>query len=144
MAIPDYQTLMRPVLAQHTGGGVRSRRAVQDGVAAEFELGSDELEELLPSGRQSRFHNRVNWAVVYLVRAGLLRSPRRGTTEISPRGEEMLQAHPDRIDNPILDQFPEFVSFDLEASLLMRPLMMLCQEARRERRRSVSRLHTKN
>lgn len=113
MPVPDYQTLMRPVLAQHTGGGVRSRRAVRDGVAAEFELGDEELEELLPSGRQSRFHNRVNWAVVYLVRAGLLRSPRRGSTEITSRGEEMLQAHPDRIDNLILDQFPEFREFRL-------------------------------
>jgi restriction system protein len=111
MPIPDYQTLMRPLLAQHVGGGERSRRSIRDGVAAEFELTPDELDELLPSGSQSKYQNRVNWAVVYLVRAGLLESPRRGLTRITLRGEEMLLAHPERIDNIVLDQFPEFREF---------------------------------
>jgi restriction system protein len=113
MPIPDYQALMRPILARHAGGGERSRRLIRDGVASDFGLSPEELEELLPSGSQSKYQNRVNWAVVYLVRAGLLQSARRGVTEITPRGEEMLAAHAERIDNLMLDQFPEFREFRL-------------------------------
>lgn len=111
MAIPDYQTLMRPLLAKHVGGGERSRRSIREAVATDFELTPEELEELLPSGGNSRFQNRVNWAVVYLVRAGLLDSPRRGVTEITARGEEMLETHSERIDNLMLDRFAEFREF---------------------------------
>ena len=94
-------------------GGERSRRSVREGLAEEFHLTQEELDELLPSGTQAKFQNRVNWSTVYLVRAGALRSVRRGVTEITPRGMELLDSHSDRIDNLTLDQFPEFREFRL-------------------------------
>ena len=70
-----------------------------------------EQDELLPSGRQSRFANRVAWAKVYLERGGLLESPQRGRFMISPRGREVLNTQPARIDVKFLAQYPEFVDF---------------------------------
>lgn len=111
MAVPDFQTVMRPLLALHVGSGQRKRPEIREALAQEFGLTQEEQDEILPSGRQSRFSNRVNWAAVYLVRAGLLTSPSRGVTEITPRGEELLAAHPERIDLSVLDQFPEVREF---------------------------------
>jgi restriction system protein len=80
-------------------------------LAAEFKLTQAEQEELLPSGRQSRFANRVAWAKVYLEQAGLLVSPRRGQFLITDRGRDVLKTPPPRIDIKFLDQYPEFVEF---------------------------------
>src|SRR5262245_4315925 len=80
-------------------------------IAAELQLTQAEQEELLPSGRQSRFNNRVAWAKVYLEQAGLLESPRRGHFKISARGKDVLKKPPKRIDIKFLDQFAEFVEF---------------------------------
>jgi restriction system protein len=57
---------------------------------------------MLPSGRQRTFHNRINWAAVYLAQAGLLDRPQRGTTRITGRGREVLARHPHHIDNTVL------------------------------------------
>ncbi len=80
-------------------------------MAAEFKLSDTDREEPLPSGRQSKFSNRVAWAKSYLQRAGLLLSPRRGHFQISDRGREVLRAAPPRIDIKFLEQYPEFVEF---------------------------------
>lgn len=111
MPVPDFQTLMRPVLALHAGGGRRGRPEIREELAREFSLTQEERNEILPSGRQARFDNRVNWAVVYLVRAGLLTSPSRSVTEITARGEKVLPDHTERIDISVLDRFPEFREF---------------------------------
>lgn len=80
-------------------------------LAADFKLTQAEQEELLPSGRQSRFGNRVAWAKVYLEQAALVVSPRRGHFLISDRGREVLKSPPARIDIKFLEQYPEFVEF---------------------------------
>jgi restriction system protein len=80
-------------------------------LAQTFQLTDAEREELLPSGRQSRFANRVAWAKVYLEQAGLLHSPTRGHFVITARGLEVLKAPPDRISIKFLEQFPEFANF---------------------------------
>jgi restriction system protein len=80
-------------------------------LAAEFKLTRAEQDELLPSGRQSRFANRVAWAKVHLEQGGLLLSPRRGHFLISDRGRQVLKAPPPRIDIKFLDRYPEFVEF---------------------------------
>jgi restriction endonuclease Mrr len=77
MAIPDFQTVMLPVLHLASNGEVRASDAI-DRIAAEFHLTPEERSELLPSGRQAKIANRVHWAVTYLVKAGLLDRPRRG------------------------------------------------------------------
>jgi restriction system protein len=79
MAVPDYQSLMRPVLAQHKGAGEIRRSRLRDALAAELGLSQEDREERLPSGTQATFDNRVNWAVVYLNRAGLFAHARAGS-----------------------------------------------------------------
>lgn len=110
MPIPDYQSLMLPVLTVSTGGEV-AVRAVVARLADELGLTPDERAELLPSGRQSLFDNRVHWAKTYLAKAGLLESTRRGHFRITARGQEVLDANPDRVDNEFLNQFEEFRRF---------------------------------
>jgi len=80
-------------------------------LAAEFNLTQAEQDELFPSGRQSRFSNRVAWAKVYLEAAGLIDSPQRGHFLLTPRGHEVLKAPPARIDIKFLAKYPEFVEF---------------------------------
>lgn len=108
MAVPDYQTLMLPLLrAVRDGQGRRVSECV-DLVANDLGLTQQDREELLPSGNQYVLANRINWAKTYLSKAGLLGSPGRGMTKITPRGENVLQSNPERVDNKYLTQFPEF------------------------------------
>lgn len=110
MAIPDYQSLMLPVLMASTAGEVRVGDAV-DRLAEQLSLSQNERAQLLPSGKQTLFGNRVHWAKTYLIKAGLLESTRRGHFRITDRGQQVVAAHPVRIDNEYLNQFPEFREF---------------------------------
>ena len=110
MTIPDFQTLMLPVLRIARDREVRVGDAV-DALAEEFALSADEKAELLPSGRQARFANRVHWAKSYLGKAGLLELTRRAHFRATQRGREVLSNPPDRIDIRFLEQFPEFEGF---------------------------------
>ncbi len=74
-------------------------------------LTPDERAELLPSGKQSRFANRVNWAKAYLAKAGLVENTRRGYFRITPRGQAALADAAATINNAYLDQFREFQDF---------------------------------
>jgi restriction system protein len=111
MAIPDYQTLMLPLLQLASDCKEHQLRAVAETLADEFALSSDERSELLPSGSQFVFANRVGWARTYLKQAGLIDSPRRGFFRITPRGLTLLQEKPLRIDVNLLERFPEFLEF---------------------------------
>ena len=109
--IPDYQSIMLPLL-ELAGDGVTYRlRDAVDLLAQRFALSQAELKEMLPSGYAPLFANRVGWASTYLKKAGLLESEKRGTFQISERGRSILNAKPERIDVAFLDQFPEFVAF---------------------------------
>lgn len=110
MAIPDFQTLMRPVLALAEAGEVRIRDAIAT-LADQFELTEDERRHLLPSGRQTTFANRVHWAKTFLAKAGLVSSTRRGHFVISDRGRRVLAEHSDRVDMKVLNQFEEYRQF---------------------------------
>jgi restriction system protein len=116
MAIPDYQTLMLPVLQCSAAGEVSVRDAVER-LAREFKLTDEERTELLPSGKQAIFTNRVQWAKTYLVKAGLLQATRRGHFTITERGRAVLAQNLRRIDNGFLDQFEEFRQFRNAAQL---------------------------
>lgn len=111
MAVPDFQTIMRPLLALHADGLEHAVASVRAQVADHFELAEAEREERLPSGRQRRFDNRVGWATTYLAQTGLLTRPGRGVTRITARGHEMLEREPTRIDLGVLSQFPELEAF---------------------------------
>src|SRR5512141_3200570 len=102
---------MLPFLRIAGDGKEHSVAEARARLASEFKLTEAEQDELLPSGRQSRFGNRVAWAKVYLEQGGLLVSPRRGHFQISDRGRDVLKAPPARIDIKFLDQYPEFIEF---------------------------------
>ncbi len=111
MAIPDYQSVMKPLLRFTADQLEHSLREAVDSLAVEFKLTQNELKELLPSGQQFIFVNRVGWARTYLKKAGLLESTRRSHFRITARGLEVLKQAPGRIDVKYLDQFDEFKEF---------------------------------
>lgn len=101
MPIPDYQTLMLPVLRLAAEGEKRVMD-VLDRIGDEFELSIEEREELLPSGRQRVLHNRVHWAKFYMSKAGLIASPGRGRFVATDEGRAVLATNPQRIDVEML------------------------------------------
>lgn len=102
---------MLPLLHIAADGDEHSLAEARGVLAAEFRLTDADREELLPSGRQSKFSNRVAWAKSYLQQGGLLVSPRRGHFQISARGRDVLKSPPPRIDIKFLEQYPEFIEF---------------------------------
>ena len=111
MPIPDYQTLMLPLLRFHADGKIKSMNDAVDALAREFSLTEPELRELLPSGRQPTFRNRIGWAKTYMSKAGLLASPKRGHYTLTPLGKKVIEENPARIDVRFLRRFPAFVEF---------------------------------
>jgi restriction system protein len=111
LAIPDFQSVMLPLLRSTVDREEHSLSAVTNDLAEHFELTEEETEELIPSGRAKTFKNRVGWANTYLKKAGLLEAPRRGYLTITPRGIEILEENPERVDMVLLNRFPEFVEF---------------------------------
>lgn len=113
MAIPDYETLMLPLLrlaADANGQEVPLPGAVGR-LADQFNLTDEERQELLPSGGTFKFSSRVSWARTYLQKAGLLESARRGHFRITDRGWSVLKTKPNHIDGELLSQFEEFREF---------------------------------
>ncbi len=109
MPVPDYQTLMRPVL-EHIQDGETRIRDIIDPIADKFELTKEERAELIPSGRQGLLYNRIHWAKTYLSKAGLLEQTKRGFAKITDRGLKAL-AQPIEINNSYLDQFRNYQDF---------------------------------
>ena len=112
MAVPDYQSLMLPLLrfAANKGGEISTGEAVEV-LAKELKLTDEELKEMLPSGIQFVFVNRVGWASTYMKKAGLLEATRRGYYRITSRGKELLDKKPKTINVNLLKQYPEFLEF---------------------------------
>jgi restriction system protein len=109
MPVPDYQSLMRPLLvATAKFLGETSVRELSPVIATSLKLSDADLAELLPSGRQSLFANRLNWAKSYLSHAGAIESTRRGHFCITERGKSLIASASDRIDVKTLMQFSEF------------------------------------
>ena len=111
MAIPDFQSVMRPVLVTVQNGVPLPLNELRERVADQFQLSEDERKERLPSGHQTVINNRVGWARTYLNKAGLLCIPAKGMVQITPRGLDALANGPERITVSWLKQFPEFANF---------------------------------
>ena len=111
MAIPDFQSLMLPLLKFAADGKEHAAREATDSLSQLFQLSDEEKEQLLPSGQQTIIGNRVYWALTHLKHAGILESTRRGYFKISQRGLGVLQHNPPRIDLRFLSQFPEYLEF---------------------------------
>lgn len=113
MPIPDYETLMLPLLqiaAEMNGQEIPLTAAVEK-LATQFKLTTDERHELLPSGGTFKFSSRVSWARTYLQKAGLLEATKRGHFRITDRGRTILKGKPARVDGTLLSQFEEFREF---------------------------------
>lgn len=111
MPIPDYQSVMLPLLQLAEDGlEHRTRDAVEE-LASTFRLSDAERAEMLPSGSQATFDNRVGWARSYLKQAGLIESSRRGFFRITQRGRAILNGHPTVVNLATLEQFEEFRAF---------------------------------
>lgn len=111
MSVPDYQSLMLPLLKLADDGQEKLLRETADALAEQLGLSDADLAEMLPSGRQAKFYNRVGWARTYLTKAGLLKVTARAIFRITERGLEVLKSNPDNINAKFLKQFPEFVEF---------------------------------
>ncbi len=107
MPVPDYETLMLPVLRLF-GEGVPNVAACLPRLRTEFALTEAEAAELLPSGRKTRLQDRAHWARTYLSKAGLLHSPGRNRHAITEAGRAVLANPPARIDNAFLARFAGF------------------------------------
>lgn len=111
MPIPDYQTIMLPLLQLLADKKEYLFKDIVTVLGMQFKLTDQQLSELLPSGQSLLFANRVGWARTYLKKAGLLDAPRRGMVSITERGLDVLKKKPKKVDNTLLKQFPEFLEF---------------------------------
>jgi len=111
VAVPDFQTLMLPVLREFADGAEHATKDVRQRVADRLRLTPADIAEVLPSGGQTRFANRAAWAIVYMKQAALLESVRRGVYRITSRGQEVLAAPPDQITMQFLERYPEYRDF---------------------------------
>jgi restriction system protein len=108
MSVPDFQTLMLPVLQAVSSAETVTSADLRHRVSAALSLSSDDLAEMLPSGRQTTFANRVAWANIFLQRAMLIEPVKRGVYRATARGTAVLRTSPPRIDMKFLEQFPEY------------------------------------
>lgn len=109
--IPDYQSIMLPLLEITSDKEVHKFREVVDSISDHFQLTEDERKKLLPSGNQALIDNRVGWARFYLTKAGLLKSEKRGTHQITEQGLKLLESKPSELRTKDLDRFKQFVDF---------------------------------
>ena len=98
MAVPDFQSFMLPLLKFASDGKEHSQSEASEALSHHFSITESDRREMLPSGRQTRFNNRIAWANVYLRKSGFLESTRRGRFKITERGQEILRSNPARID----------------------------------------------
>ena len=111
MDMPDFQSVMLPLLKLAADGEEHVMAPSIAALADEFQLTAEQRAELLPGGRQRRFHNRVYWAAAHLRAAGLLSSSGHGRFSITERGRTALEAGPPDLNMKYLAQFPEWVAF---------------------------------
>lgn len=114
MTVPDYQTLMLPVLRAIADGQHHRLVDVRTVLAEQLGLTDEDLALKIPSGSPV-FDSRVHWAVTYMAQAGLIRRPRRAVVQLTVRGQEVLTENPVAVDNALLSRYPEFLDFKMRA-----------------------------
>lgn len=111
MAIPDFQSIMLPLLKYLGDEKEHHRLEINDALAQQFKITPEERKELLPSGRQFTFDNRMSWARTYMKKGGLIESTRRAYFKITERGLQVLREKPQEINIRFLKKYPEFKEF---------------------------------
>jgi restriction system protein len=109
--VPDFQSFFKPLIQLSEDGALHSLKEARDAIASQMKLSGEDLNQLLPSGVQKTFDNRVAWAKSYLIQAGVFSSPKRAHFQITSRGRELLEKGLERIDVKVLNQYPEFREF---------------------------------
>jgi restriction system protein len=115
MPIPDYEQIKLPALKALSDGRPRRVRELFDELAVVFNITPEERAELLPSGTQQRWNNRVNWACYDLFKANILSRPRKGVYQITDFGRDILSKNPKNLDRTFLRHIPEFLAWDKPA-----------------------------
>ncbi len=111
MSIPSYEDVMLPLLQFLSDDNDHKIRDAYKAMADHFELTADERAQLLPSGKAPVISNRTQWAKLYLLKAGLIESPKRGVVRVTERGRDFLRSKPAGINNAALNRYPEFAEF---------------------------------
>lgn len=111
MGVPDYQSIMLPLLKLTNDCEEHSLHELIEELSENFNLSDEDMKEFLPSGKQPVFDNRVGWARTYLKKAGLIEYKRRGYSNITERGLTVLKQKPEKITTKFLKQYPEFMEF---------------------------------
>ena len=111
MGVPKYHEMYQPLLQLLSDGAPHTLKEMKQHIIRQFQLSEDDVAEMLPSGRQTYFSNRVGWARTYLKKAGLVEIPAKSTCRITQAGLAVLQKNPPVIDNAYLMQFDSFRAF---------------------------------
>lgn len=114
MSVPTYDAYMLPMLKMAADGKEHDIHEARDVIAEMMQLTDAQLNEMLSSGRKTKYKDRINWAKTYLTKAGLLERTGRGKFRITARGYDMLNSNPTHLDRYVLSQFPEFVEFNTQ------------------------------
>ena len=109
--IPDFQKITLPLLEFLSDGKEHTSKEINDYITKKFHLTEEEKNELLPSGAQTVINNRISWARTYLKKAGLIKSPKRGTFVITEDGKKVLEKKPIKIDRYFLRTIPKFIEW---------------------------------
>lgn len=111
MGVPDFQTIMLPLLQIAADGKEHSIQKATSQLASHFDLSQAEVNQLLPSGQQTVFYNRVGWARTYLKKSRLIETHKRSFFRITERGRRALEGNPVKIDMKFLQQYEEYREF---------------------------------
>jgi restriction system protein len=111
MTVPDFQSWFLPLLRRIADGQVHAMPDVMQALADDLGLAPEDRSEVLPSGRQLKYKNRIGWARTYLKKAGLVEAPAEGMVRITDRGREVLAENPPKLNVAFLKRFPEFLEF---------------------------------
>jgi restriction system protein len=112
MSVPTYDAYMLPMLQMAADGEEHDIHEARVVIAEMMQLTEDQLSELLPSGRKTKYKDRINWAKTYLTKARLMERTGRGKFRITQRGLDMLSTQPEYLDRHVLNQFKEFQEFN--------------------------------
>ena len=116
MAVPKFYEFMKPLLEELKDGQMHTIKEIKVTLAQKFNLSDDDLTEMLPSGRQTKFINRLSWAGTYLKKAGLIAGPARGAFQITKEGLSVLSKDPEIIDVEFLNNYNSFRDFQSSES----------------------------
>lgn len=111
MAVPDYESLMLPLMMGLADGAEHAIRDLREELGKQLGLTEADRRELLPSGKQPVFNNRLGWAKTYLEKAGLIRTIRRGVYQLTDDGRALLKKKPTEISNKTLGEYASFQTF---------------------------------